>query len=1611
MPVTNFIKPLFLFLILGFFANTSKGQCGGMDLVSDQYTLCQPAQFKWVLKNVPLGSSVLWDFGSGQQNGSDTFYAFIDKAGKVAVNVKITLANGSVCIIKRPDFVEVNSTPIPVMFVSRKTLCTGADSVTYFDVTPNVAKRSWYVDGNYYYNTQAKLNYTYKTAGIKKITLVAEDNNGCIGIKEFDSATVIYSLPAIDFKADILTGCTDKLVKFTPAINTYGAGISSYTWTLPGGQPFKQLKAIPDMVNYTVAGVYSPSLEIKTTGGCTYTVTKQNYQAYGTAASLSLKLSDTSVCTGKTVTIENFDKTLPGNFSWTLNGTSSIYQPDKYTNTVSYSATGKYDVEVTYNHNGCIISQVLQKIIRVKDISALFTSGDNYHCKLPHTIHFTNQSKSNESGTMNYQWKIFDGATLIKASNKINDSIAISKAGQYDVSLTAFHSNGCQNTYTIQKFISNKKIDPEFDALYTLGCMNQSIQFIQKTPVSSYQATNKYKWYYYGKDSSKILGFSNLDDAKFTFPDTGFYTIKLVADNGVGCKDSIKKRKFIEIVKPIINFKLTDNVVCKNDILHAVGNSTPAHVNFKYFWYLTNKADGSLIYKESPNFDEALSKAGQYDFKFAHQINDGCRDSIVNNKLVNSNGINGQIKLDADNKCLPFKVKPTLTISENIHFGNASNWVKYKWTASPGTGVIILNDTSSAPQFTFTKSGAYQIILEIKNSVNCSQTLVSQTISAGVKADFSITDTTVCFNQTVTLNDNSSLNPSGIKWILNANTFSSNPLTQKEINARFISAGTQRIGLIANKFNTCFDTIYKTVKSIVVKADLEAVQTVMKCAPVYAKFISHSKNADSLIWNFGDGNKITTSDSFVANIYNKNTESDKGFTLTLIAKSKEGCQDTMVKSNYMKIIGPVPMFSLKNFVGCSPIEVELIDKSKEVFKFSINYGDGTANDTVSGKHTYTTKNSDNIFESYLPKMYATDILGCVAVFESKDTITVNTNPESNFMLSDSLACANKSITITNTTTKFTLSENFVLNENNRILLTTNNFVPTQKGVYEFIQVVTNANNCMDSVKKTVNILPNPVANFVMTDTLCLSKPVNFKNISTSEYPLVTYNWEIKNPSNPVIYTTLHSKYTFGVIGLASVKLTLIDNNNCQSSFLKNLNVVDPVSIPTGELKAISVNPDNSVNIESRPSGYYRFLFNNFYFNNSVIHSSNSQTGTIYNQNLPANLDSICVDMSTTDVCGYESGKSIKHCTMFLTVNSNKVFTNQLTWTPYIGWPTVTTYSIYRKKQTDLNYLLIKTLPNNTYSWLDSGLCNTEYSYYILATYNDAISKSNSAKSFPQFIYPVLYSDIKNVSVINTNAVEIKWEASKNSIFGFYTLYRTNVQLGITELIKVKTNTYVDKDVNSSFYNYIYRVAETDLCHNSSQSKLEGKTILLNGSTTNYKSLLNWNTYKSWTSGVKSYTLQLEKDGHFNPLYVTTNADSLYSHSQQLDIIHGPYCYRVIAISNNGMDSSFSNVLCIVSPSTLFFPNAFSPNGDGFNEKISAKSLFVYNNTPNSGRNFNLEIYDRWGGKIFQSNNIDEEWDGKYQGKPVQSGVYIYHLKAIGADYRSYYLKGTISVLP
>ncbi|MCR9098398.1 MAG: gliding motility-associated C-terminal domain-containing protein [bacterium] len=76
---------------------------------------------------------------------------------------------------------------------------------------------------------------------------------------------------------------------------------------------------------------------------------------------------------------------------------------------------------------------------------------------------------------------------------------------------------------------------------------------------------------------------------------------------------------------------------------------------------------------------------------------------------------------------------------------------------------------------------------------------------------------------------------------------------------------------------------------------------------------------------------------------------------------------------------------------------------------------------------------------------------------------------------------------------------------------------------------------------------------------------------------------------------------------------------------------------------------------------------------------------------------------------------------------------------------------------------------------------------------------------------------------------------------------------------------------------------------------------------------------------------------------------------------------------------------------VYIPNAFSPNEDGINDRFE-----IY---PGAGlaEVLNFQVYNRWGGLVFEAKDGATVWDGNWRGEPAQAGVYAYVVQVLWVD--------------
>ena len=113
-------------------------------------------------------------------------------------------------------------------------------------------------------------------------------------------------------------------------------------------------------------------------------------------------------------------------------------------------------------------------------------------------------------------------------------------------------------------------------------------------------------------------------------------------------------------------------------------------------------------------------------------------------------------------------------------------------------------------------------------------------------------------------------------------------------------------------------------------------------------------------------------------------------------------------------------------------------------------------------------------------------------------------------------------------------------------------------------------------------------------------------------------------------------------------------------------------------------------------------------------------------------------------------------------------------------------------------------------------------------------------------------------------------------------------------------------------------------------------------------------------------------------------------------------YFVETLSESGCTVRDSVDVLVRRESVLAFPNAFAP-GSGPNGRLKIMRQGI------ASLNY-LRIFNRWGNVVFETKNIDEGWDGTFNGAEQPMGVYIYQVDAVTPTGRHFTQQGNVTLI-
>jgi len=431
-------------------------------------------------------------------------------------------------------------------------------------------------------------------------------------------------------------------------------------------------------------------------------------------------------------------------------------------------------------------------------------------------------------------------------------------------------------------------------------------------------------------------------------------------------------------------------------------------------------------------------------------------------------------------------------------------------------------------------------------------------------------------------------------------------------------------------------------------------------------------------------------------------------------------------------------------------------------------------------------------------------------------------------------------------------------------------------------------------------------------------------------------------------------------------------------------------------------------------GYMLFYFEDFNRTDTVfgadslshVYSKNGINALIRPETLSVVPFDSCFD--STSLWYNQAADNLRFRTMYIDTTDFEKCAGKLAFNwqmPRQGFPVgvrnLSGFRVYRKTNNQASQV-IATLSSIDSVFVDSGLVAGNKYTYVICPFDDQLGKealSNKVvidlgkKNTPDFLY---IKSIVNNHESGLNEINVYADTTAETVS--YSLFRSLLEqdkfMKVEQLDEDLTSEFIITDFsgNAAQTDYYYQVAAIDGCQEIIGRSQIVKSIYLQG-TKNVQDLINkvnWTNYEGFdTAGtdVDYYDLYRVTTGSDEELLSSEPRAFKYTDNlQTIDLVSGSVCYYVSAQEEEGnvfgfSEGSISNLLCLDYPPTVFLPNAFTPDGDGLNDRFLPFVNFI------DPTDYELRIYDRTGIMIFQTTDPLEGWDGS--GESI--GIFAFQL--------------------
>ncbi|MCW5906719.1 MAG: gliding motility-associated C-terminal domain-containing protein [Chitinophagales bacterium] len=632
---------------------------------------------------------------------------------------------------------------------------------------------------------------------------------------------------------------------------------------------------------------------------------------------------------------------------------------------------------------------------------------------------------------------------------------------------------------------------------------------------------------------------------------------------------------------------------------------------------------------------------------------------------------------------------------------------------------------------------------------------------------------------------------------------------------------------------------------------------------------------------------------------------------------------------------------------CQTVAATFTDLSTTTYgsinQWSWNFGDGNTSNQQNPTHQYTAPGT------YTVTLINETTLGC------KDTtqkaINVLAAASVDFSFPDPV-CQNQAVNFTNNTNPSTANFNWNFGNGNTSTQSspTVNFVP---GSYQ-IKLVANINgSCADSLTKTLTVNPTPVVNISNDTIICPNTSAQLW-----AHDGVSYAWSpatgLSNPNaaNPVATPVPPASVVYTV--------TVTNQYQCSASDDVLVSFFAPAQIFAGPDTSVCLNPGSyrdsvqlfawgGVSYQWSPSGTLTGAFTAQPIARPTSNTTYTVTGTDANGCTATNSTMVYVlDPSLNIILDDYKGVCIGDTVSVNVINQGA---SNYAWSPLQSIANANSYSPSFFPTDTTTYTL--TVSNYCYTKSDSVVITVWQLPVLVLDDADSVCLGESVQVYVSGAQSFLWDADNTITGTTTASPTVTPPASR-----FYYVNGTSVYGCVNRdsiWIEILPLPYVEAGNDTVIWRETFAV-------------LQGVT---NGSSF------------FWTPETDLET----------PNLLTT-----VSNTQKTQV------YYLHATSGFGC-TNYDSIRVIVEVVTILdLPTAFSPNGDGVNDKFRIVRWL------NIQKLKEFAVYNRWGEKVFATNDLYEGWDGTFRNREQPMSTYVWYAIGLTKDGEEVVKKGNVTLV-